>query len=202
MAVILKYQLSEFARETLQKIQPNTDRAFLIFLSGNLGSGKTTFMQAFARELGVTETVQSPTFVLMKKYNIRVEPQGVASCLYHSPLALQSTAQKATPFASPQLEDEKSKKEGVALESPAAKSAPYFLQQLGFSSLIHIDAYRLENGAEFGALKPEEFLNDPNNIVCIEWAENIKESLPHPHLILRFSSKGMGEGERKIEMGK
>lgn len=37
-------------------------------LEGNLGSGKTTFVQGFARALGVKEKIQSPTFVLMKVY--------------------------------------------------------------------------------------------------------------------------------------
>jgi tRNA threonylcarbamoyladenosine biosynthesis protein TsaE len=39
-------------------------------LSGHLGSGKTAFTQAIARELGIIETVTSPTFVIMKKYLI------------------------------------------------------------------------------------------------------------------------------------
>jgi len=37
---------------------------------GNLGSGKTTFIQALAKALGVKENVTSPTYVLMKKYSI------------------------------------------------------------------------------------------------------------------------------------
>lgn len=38
---------------------------------GNLGSGKTTFIQSLAKALGVKENVTSPTFVLMKKYEIK-----------------------------------------------------------------------------------------------------------------------------------
>lgn len=37
-------------------------------LQGDLGAGKTTFVQAFLRELGVKGPITSPTFVLMKKY--------------------------------------------------------------------------------------------------------------------------------------
>ncbi len=40
----------------------------IVALSGNLGSGKTTFVQSCAHALGVHETVTSPTFVLMKTY--------------------------------------------------------------------------------------------------------------------------------------
>lgn len=42
--------------------------ATLIALTGDLGAGKTTFTQYLARELGVAEAVQSPTYVLMKSY--------------------------------------------------------------------------------------------------------------------------------------
>ena len=37
-------------------------------LVGNLGSGKTTFIQGFAEGLGVKQNTASPTFVLMREY--------------------------------------------------------------------------------------------------------------------------------------
>ncbi len=40
----------------------------IILLEGNLGSGKTTFMQAFGRALGVNSTIASPTFTLIDEY--------------------------------------------------------------------------------------------------------------------------------------
>jgi len=42
---------------------------------GNLGTGKTTFIQSLAKALGVKENVTSPTFVLMKRYR-RGDPVG------------------------------------------------------------------------------------------------------------------------------
>ena len=39
-------------------------------LSGDLGGGKTTFTQGFAKGLGIKESVNSPTFVLIKEYDI------------------------------------------------------------------------------------------------------------------------------------
>jgi len=42
--------------------------ALVIGLEGNLGAGKTTFVQAFAKGLGIKARLTSPTFVLMKKY--------------------------------------------------------------------------------------------------------------------------------------
>ena len=46
-------------------------RATVVALQGELGAGKTTFSQGFARALGITERVRSPTFVLMKIYPVR-----------------------------------------------------------------------------------------------------------------------------------
>lgn len=43
-------------------------KATVVGLSGDLGSGKTTFSQAVARLLGVNEIVTSPTFVIEKIY--------------------------------------------------------------------------------------------------------------------------------------
>ncbi len=42
--------------------------AIVVGLYGNLGAGKTTFVQKFARACGITESVVSPTFVILKKY--------------------------------------------------------------------------------------------------------------------------------------
>ncbi|HWL12834.1 MAG TPA: tRNA (adenosine(37)-N6)-threonylcarbamoyltransferase complex ATPase subunit type 1 TsaE [Ureibacillus sp.] len=43
-----------------------------ITLEGDLGAGKTTFTQALAKGLGVTRTVNSPTFTIMKQYEGRL----------------------------------------------------------------------------------------------------------------------------------
>lgn len=40
----------------------------VLALDGDLGAGKTTFSQMMARALGVTETVNSPTFTIIKEY--------------------------------------------------------------------------------------------------------------------------------------
>ncbi|MFM2381904.1 MAG: hypothetical protein RLZZ76_671 [Candidatus Parcubacteria bacterium] len=42
----------------------------MLALSGDLGAGKTTFMQVLAKKLGVTESVISPTYVIMKRYEL------------------------------------------------------------------------------------------------------------------------------------
>ena len=42
----------------------------IIALEGELGSGKTTFVQGFAKGLGIKEKILSPTFVILKKFVI------------------------------------------------------------------------------------------------------------------------------------
>ncbi|MDX1977014.1 MAG: tRNA (adenosine(37)-N6)-threonylcarbamoyltransferase complex ATPase subunit type 1 TsaE [Pseudanabaenaceae cyanobacterium bins.68] len=41
----------------------------VLWLSGDLGAGKTTFVQGLARGLGITEAVTSPTFSLIDQYS-------------------------------------------------------------------------------------------------------------------------------------
>ncbi len=52
-------------------LRPLKTKGALIFgLKGELGSGKTKFVQAFAKALGIRKRITSPTFVLMKQYPI------------------------------------------------------------------------------------------------------------------------------------
>jgi len=146
MEKILLKELNVFAKRVLERVvllPQKAEPATVIALRGDLGAGKTTFVQALARELGIEETIQSPTYVLMKSYPI-------------------SYAQ--------------------------------------FTKLIHIDAYRLENAKEFAALKPEQFLNDPQTLICIEWPERVEGALPTPDRTINFSSEGAREGERFVEV--
>lgn len=41
----------------------------LLLLAGDMGAGKTAFTQGFARGLGVTDQVVSPTFTLARQYD-------------------------------------------------------------------------------------------------------------------------------------
>lgn len=40
----------------------------LLLLTGDLGSGKTTFVKGLAKGLGIKKRINSPTFVLVKNY--------------------------------------------------------------------------------------------------------------------------------------
>jgi tRNA threonylcarbamoyladenosine biosynthesis protein TsaE len=55
----------------------NVKNKTVILLRGNLGSGKTTFAQGFAKGLGIKEIVNSPTFNIVKVYSYN------KSFLYH-----------------------------------------------------------------------------------------------------------------------
>lgn len=52
----------------LWKESAQENEATVIALAGDLGAGKTTFIKQVAEMLGVTDTVTSPTFVILKSY--------------------------------------------------------------------------------------------------------------------------------------
>ena len=54
-------------------------RATVICLYGELGSGKTTFAQGFARGLEITTRLLSPTFIIVRRYPMPHNP----GFLYH-----------------------------------------------------------------------------------------------------------------------
>jgi len=58
----------KFAKDILKKKPQKT--AFIFGLEGELGGGKTTFLQGFAEGLGIKENITSPTFVIMKKFKV------------------------------------------------------------------------------------------------------------------------------------
>ncbi|HAH04429.1 TPA: tRNA (adenosine(37)-N6)-threonylcarbamoyltransferase complex ATPase subunit type 1 TsaE [Candidatus Komeilibacteria bacterium] len=118
----------------------------VIGLIGDLGSGKTVFTQGLAAALGVTEIVNSPTFVLMKEYTIN-DPRSTIH---------------------------------------------------GF---IHVDAYRLNSADELDNIGLKEYLNGPDTVVVIEWADKVKDWLPAKTIIIEFNP-GRGENQRRVNFQK
>jgi len=55
---------ADFAKKIMRK---KNKKALVLGLKGDLGSGKTTFLQGFAKGLGIKQKVLSPTFLIMKK---------------------------------------------------------------------------------------------------------------------------------------
>ncbi len=72
MGIIQLADLGRFAEEFVSRLPQEGERAVLVELCGNVGAGKTTFVQAVGRVLTIPDTMQSPTYVLMKSYSIHV----------------------------------------------------------------------------------------------------------------------------------
>jgi tRNA threonylcarbamoyladenosine biosynthesis protein TsaE len=134
------------SRATAKKIQEQGP--IVLALQGDLGAGKTTFVQGFLRGLGSKKRVASPTFVLMRRHALSTAIKGAA----------------------------------------AGKK---------FANVFHIDAYRLKKPEQMGVLGFEEILNNPRNIVLIEWPEHARKLLPKNTLWLKFIY-GKNENERTI----
>lgn len=143
------HNLSEFrqaAAKFVLGLKPLPDRATVVGLYGELGAGKTAFVQAAAAALGVGVHVSSPTFLILKRYQL-------------------------SRHLSPSLEGEIQK--GCL-----------------FSTLVHVDAYRLKNSDELRTLGFQELLADPANLIFIEWADRVADIVPPNHLKIFFEFVG------------
>jgi tRNA threonylcarbamoyladenosine biosynthesis protein TsaE len=64
-----------------------------------------------------------------------------------------------------------------------------------YHTLVHIDAYRLTNASELNYLKWEELIEDPKNIIFLEWPQMVEGiNLPNSTNI----SLEIGEGKERI----
>ncbi|HEY9481059.1 MAG TPA: tRNA (adenosine(37)-N6)-threonylcarbamoyltransferase complex ATPase subunit type 1 TsaE [Candidatus Paceibacterota bacterium] len=64
-------ETGKIARGMAASLKAQSASATVLALSGDLGSGKTTFTKAFAAAYGVPEDdITSPTFVIMKGYDV------------------------------------------------------------------------------------------------------------------------------------
>ena len=71
-------ETQRLAKTVLKQLQGKNTVA----LYGQLGAGKTTFIQGLAKELGIKKRLTSPTFILMRQYQL---PKGA---VYNSMLHL------------------------------------------------------------------------------------------------------------------
>ena len=60
----------EESKELAKQLSKELKSPRLIALYGNLGSGKTTFIQGLAEGLGIKKRVLSPTFVFIREYDL------------------------------------------------------------------------------------------------------------------------------------
>ncbi len=61
-------ETSEFGEKVASDLK--VKGAVVFALTGDLGSGKTTFVKGLAKGLGITQIILSPTFILMRQYRI------------------------------------------------------------------------------------------------------------------------------------
>ncbi len=59
-----EWQTRRLGKEIVQSLSPNS----IILLRGNLGAGKTTFIQGVGAGLGIEDAIASPTFTLINEY--------------------------------------------------------------------------------------------------------------------------------------
>ena len=142
MKTVREHEMEEEATAFLASLSPAKSGATIVTFSGDLGAGKTTFVKGIAHALGIEEHVTSPTFVIMKIY--------------------QLSGQK-------------------------------------FQRLVHIDAYRLKGMHHLKVLGWEKLIEDPRNLICIEWPEKIEGAIPGD--AIRISLSYSDEHTREILYG-
>ncbi len=78
MITTTETQTKALAKKFATKLKPGQ----VICLTGNLGAGKTVWTKGLAKALGIKQTVNSPTFNLVKTYKLPKTKQGIKR-LYH-----------------------------------------------------------------------------------------------------------------------
>ncbi|MDX9778761.1 MAG: tRNA (adenosine(37)-N6)-threonylcarbamoyltransferase complex ATPase subunit type 1 TsaE [Patescibacteria group bacterium] len=124
-----------------EKLATSLNGGEVVALYGNLGAGKTAFVQGLAFALGVKHKVNSPTFNIMKVYKTKHQK---------------------------------------------------------IKQLCHIDAYRLSGFQDLLDIGVQDYLEDENVVVVIEWADKIKEILPKN--VIKVSIKSVNEFVRTINI--
>ena len=124
-----------------------------VWLTGDLGAGKTTLTRYWLQALGHIGAVKSPTYTLVEPYQIQ-QKNGTVKPVYHA------------------------------------------------------DLYRLQDPEELSFIGFDEYLDEPNALIIIEWASRADSYLPPPtlfiditqaandsrHVELRLSKVGQAQG--------
>lgn len=129
-------QTKKLGKSLAQKALKSSSRkrAFVVGLEGELGSGKTTFLQGFASGLGIRGRVLSPTFIIIRR----------------------------------------------------------------LKNFYHIDCYRIQKPRELLNLGFKKMVDNPQNIIAIEWADRVKKILPKNTVMVKF--KPVNKQVRKIRI--
>lgn len=72
----------------------------------------------------------------------------------------------------------------------------YRTEHSAFKHLIHIDAYRLEEPKELEHLGWKELVADKNNLIVVEWSEQVESLIPE--YALRIRAEFVDESTRRF----
>lgn len=133
---------SEADTQRLAQQLADLDLSGSVWLSGDLGAGKTTLTRYWLQALGHTGAVKSPTYTLVEPYDIA--PQG---------------------------------------DSAMSGSKPVY----------HVDLYRLQDPEELSFIGFDEYQDDANALLIIEWASRAAEYLAPPVLLIDIAQAGSSE---------
>lgn len=116
-----------------------------VWLSGDLGAGKTTLTRYWLQALGHAGAVKSPTYTLVEPYSIQ-QDDGTTKPVYHA------------------------------------------------------DLYRLQDPEELSFIGFDEYLDEPNALVIIEWASRADSYLPPPTLFIDIMQGDNNSQSRQVEL--
>jgi len=125
---------AEETRALGKKLAEEVLSGTLVCLRGDLGAGKTTFAQGFLEGLGAERPYTSPTFVIMKQYDLVVPNKNGIERIYHADAYRVATKDFETIGFAEWCEDQRGV---VILEWPerVAKLLPSKCIEITFKSL-------------------------------------------------------------------
>jgi len=94
-ALVLASSSAESTRQLAAVLAAVCRPGDVLLLSGDLGAGKTAFAQGFGRALGIEEPITSPTFTLVRQYEVVGGPEGIRTLLHADVYRLDHTAEIA-----------------------------------------------------------------------------------------------------------
>jgi len=79
------------------------------------------------------------------------------------------------------------------------KIYPVNKKEFNIKYFIHVDAYRLKSGQDLVDIGLNDWMNQPNTLTVIEWADRVKNILPKQKITVKISL-GKKENERIIKI--
>ncbi len=148
-------ETQKLAQTIAQKIKAG----MVLALFGDLGSGKTTFTSFLVKALGFDSRVQSPTFVIHRRY-------------IRSTSASPTRGSRSRQGGTPDLSD-------LRLSNDPSSD---------IQIIHHVDLYRLTSKEEVLDIGLPEMLTESHSLVLIEWPELAMDFLPRDIAKLYFTT--------------